>query len=103
MNHLGTQKLLRKLNVLYVKNSSESFLFCRRLLILYENRIGVEGARRLAVGLGQCPSLAELNLQHNFIDDRFIAMIETSIGDSNLLFANFQESREPDDDESDEV
>ena len=58
-------------------------------LNLAGNDIEAEGARSLAEVLGQCPSLAELNVQHNFIDDRFIAMIETSIGDSNLLFADF--------------
>ena len=50
--------------------------------------------------LGQCSSLAELNLMTNRIGDDVIAMIRTRIQDSTKLFASDQ-FPEPDDDESD--
>ena len=64
------------------------------------NHIGDEGARSLARVLGQCSSLAELYLSENRISDDVIAMIRTRIQDSTKLFASYQ-FPEPDDDESD--
>ena len=64
------------------------------------NHIGDEGARSLARVLGQCSSLAELYLSENRISDDVIAMIRTRIQDSTKLFASYQ-FPESDDDESD--
>ena len=59
-----------------------------------------EGAGSLAGVLGQCSSLAELNLVTNRIGDDVIAMIRTRIQDSTKLFASDQFQGQ-DDDESD--
>ena len=47
-----------------------------------------EGAGSLAGVLGQCSSLAELDLMTNRIGDDVIAMIRTRIQDSTKLFAS---------------
>ena len=69
-------------------------------LDLESNDIRDEGARSLAGVLGQCSSLAELNLMTNRIGDDVIAMIRTRIQDSTKLFSSDQ-FPESDDDESD--
>jgi hypothetical protein len=69
-------------------------------LDLESNDIRDEGARSLAGVLGQCSSLAALNLMENRISDDVIAMIRTRIQDSTKLFASDQ-FPEADDDESD--
>ena len=46
------------------------------------NGIGDEGARRLAEGLGECSSLAWLDLKFNRIGDEGITMIRTCIRDT---------------------
>jgi hypothetical protein len=45
------------------------------VLNLQRNGIGAEGAGRLAGVLGQCSSLAKLDLSYNGIDDDGIAML----------------------------
>ena len=59
------------------------------------------GARSLAGMLGQCSSLVELDPMTNWIGDDVIAMIRTRIHDSTKLLASHQSFPESDDDESD--
>jgi hypothetical protein len=55
------------------------------VLDLEYNRIGAKGAGRLAGVLGQCSSLTKLDLSRNEIDDDGIAMLrECWPGDSGL-------------------
>ena len=54
-------------------------------LDLGENHIGDEGARSLAGVLGQCSSLATLDISCNEIEDEGIAMIRTNIPDTVWL------------------
>ena len=70
------------------------------MLVAEGSDIRDQGARSLAGVLGQCFSLAELNLMSNRISDDVIAMIRTRIQDSTMRFASDQ-FPEPDDDESD--
>ena len=70
------------------------------MLVAEGSDIRDEGARSLAGVLGQCSSLAELNLMTNRIGDDVIAMIRTRIQDSTKLLASDQ-FPEADDDESD--
>jgi len=51
------------------------------MLNLERNNIGSEGATSLAGVLGQCSSLATLDLEGNDIGDEGIAMIRMSIPD----------------------
>ena len=55
-------------------------------LDLSENDIGSEGAGSLAGVLGQCSSLAELHLYGNRIDDHGIAMLRACLQvDTDML------------------
>ena len=68
-------------------------------LDLEGNFIGDEGARSLAGVLGQCSSLAMLNLDDNRIHDHVIALVQGCIPSTACLTAWEQGFGEPEDDE----
>ena len=68
-------------------------------LDLSYNDIGAEGARSLAGVLGQCSWLARLCLDDNRIHDHVIALVQGCIPSTAYLYASEQGFGEPEDDE----